>query len=120
MLPPEQSNGTCWVEYRLDRMFEAVQIGGRKDFDAEVYREQIRAYNASKVAAPKRAYKGAGDILRHPGASRPESQQVQVPIVAPEEHELAMDSVAAAQSEAPASLPPSVPPSEVPMSVVPE
>lgn len=86
-----------------------MQISGYKGFDPEVYREQIRAYNVSKVAAPKRAYQGAGDILHHPGASRPESQQVYHGIAAHSEldmpdvaHALAgMASVAA--SEAPAS-----------------
>ena len=34
------------------------------------------SYNKSKVCAPRKAYIGAGDILHHPGASRPESQQV--------------------------------------------
>ena len=53
-----------------------VQTGGCKDFDPEIYRQAIRQYNSSKVSAPRAAYRGAGDILHHPGASRPESQQV--------------------------------------------
>lgn len=53
-----------------------MQSGGRKDFDPEIYRQAIRQYNSSKVAAPRAAYRGAGDILHHPGASRPESQQL--------------------------------------------
>ena len=52
-----------------------LQLGGRKDFDPEIYRQAIRNYNTSKVAAPRAAYRGAGDILHHPGATGPETQQ---------------------------------------------
>jgi hypothetical protein len=54
-----------------------IQVGGpSKDFNPEVYREQIRANQLSKVNAARRAYTGAGAILSHPGDSRPASQQV--------------------------------------------
>ena len=69
----------------------AGKVGGTdKSFDPEVYRQQILAYNTGKVAALQRAYQGAGDILHHPGASRPESQQV------PASHNTGLDTTEAA------------------------
>ena len=63
-------NMDCSKEQRI------LQLGGSKDFDPEIYRQAIRNYNTSKVAAPRAAYRGAGDILHHPGATGPEMQQV--------------------------------------------
>lgn len=54
-----------------------MQVGGA-GFDPELYRQQVVSYNKSKVCAPRKAYIGAGDILHHPGASRPESQQIAI------------------------------------------
>lgn len=97
-----------------------VQIGGSKGFDPEIYRQQIQAYSLSKVSAPAQAYKGAGDILRHPGASRPESQQIApASKAASVAGEPALLGPSLSCTAAPSVVPPSeVPPSEVPPSVI--
>ena len=52
-----------------------VQVGACKDFDPAIYRRQLELYATSKASAAHNAYRGAGDILHHPGASRPVSHQ---------------------------------------------
>jgi hypothetical protein len=83
-------------------------VGGCKDFDPEIYRQQIRSYNVSKVSAPRKAYTGAGDILHHAGGSRPESQQARSARHLSEKHS---DFVQEAEEAAPPS---EVPPTDLP------
>lgn len=52
-----------------DAIREALQVGGSKDFDPEVYRQQIRDYTSGKVESQRKAYFGAGNILSHHGVS---------------------------------------------------